>query len=188
MGLAEAESINFKYTTMNLNKVYDIGLKHALQNIQRAGGKVSGDNVSIAVQQPVPVKFEKSFDGHYPLAKMPVRWSANKDEVSFNFDGIGFVIKGDASKWGDTSDYVLQTELYVDDKLVEKPRMPVSFTTRKYDLAFKYGLPKGKHSVKLKILNPGKEHPLRVNEAIVYTDRPVNGTTVNEEAAKKKSF
>jgi hypothetical protein len=53
MGLKEAEDIDFKYTTMSLNDVYDIGLKHALQNIERNGGKVSGDNVTIAVQRPV---------------------------------------------------------------------------------------------------------------------------------------
>jgi hypothetical protein len=41
MGLAEAESINFKYTTMSLNTVYDVGLKHALENIKRNGGTVN---------------------------------------------------------------------------------------------------------------------------------------------------
>jgi hypothetical protein len=39
-GLKEVEDIDFKYTTMSLNKVYEIGVKHALENIQRNGGTV----------------------------------------------------------------------------------------------------------------------------------------------------
>ena len=41
-GLKEAEDIDFKYTTMSLNDVYAIGLKHALENIKRNGGTVDG--------------------------------------------------------------------------------------------------------------------------------------------------
>ena len=112
-GLRQAEDIDFKYTTMSLNDVYEIGYKHALQNIERNGGKVNAGNVIIAVQQPVAVKFEKSFDGQYPVATTPVKWNANKDELSFDFEGIGFALKGDASKWDSKSTYVFNTELYL---------------------------------------------------------------------------
>ncbi|MBD0279505.1 MAG: ADP-ribosylglycohydrolase family protein, partial [Flavisolibacter sp.] len=183
-GLKEAEDIDFKYTTMSLNDVYTIGFKHALANIEQNGGSVEGDRVIIKQQTPVPVKFEKSFLGMYPIAKIPVRWSANKDEISFDFEGAGFVLRGDASKWGSTSDYVFQTELYVDDKLIESPKLPVSYTTRRYELAWKYGLPKGKHSVRLKILNPSKEFDIRAGDVLVYSDKLVNGMKEKEEAAK----
>ncbi len=139
---------------MSLNNVYEIGYKHAIQNIERNGGKVNTDNVTIKVQEPKAVKFEKSFEGQYPVAMAPLKWNANKDEISFDFDGIGFVIKGDASQWDSKSTYVFDTELYLDGKLIESPKLPVSYTTRRYDLAWKYQLPKGKHSVKMKILNP----------------------------------
>ncbi|HKG68685.1 MAG TPA: hypothetical protein VKA92_07435 [Segetibacter sp.] len=99
MGLQEAENIDFKYTTMSLNRVYDIGLKHALQNIQRNGGRIKGDNITITSQTPIAVKFEKSFEGQYPVLKIPVQWSANKDSINFNFEGTGFVLRGDASEW-----------------------------------------------------------------------------------------
>ena len=69
MGLKEAEGIDFKYTTMSLNAVYEIGFKHALQNIERNGGKINGDNVAIKIQQPADVKFEKSFEGFILLQK-----------------------------------------------------------------------------------------------------------------------
>ncbi|MBC7745702.1 MAG: ADP-ribosylglycohydrolase family protein [Flavobacterium sp.] len=184
-GLRQAEDIDFKYTTMSLNDVYEVGYKHALQNIERNGGKVNAGNVIIAVQQPVAVKFEKSFDGQYPVATTPVKWNANKDELSFDFEGIGFALKGDASKWDSKSTYVFNTELYLDGKLIETPKLPVSFTTRRNELAWKYELPKGKHTVKMKILNPSKDHEIGTAEAIIYSDKPVDGMQVNINAAKK---
>ncbi len=185
MGLKEAESIDFKYTTMSLAAVYEIGFKHALQTIERNGGKIRGDNIAIKVQQPVTVKLEKSFDGIYPIAKVPVTWSANKDEISFEFEGTGFVITGETARWGSESTYVFNTELYVDDELVESPKLPASYTTRRYELCWKYDLPKGKHSVRLKILNPSKDEEFNSSEALIYSDRLISGMKANEEAAKK---
>jgi len=183
-GLAEAESIDFKYTTMSLNEVYEIGLRHALQNIEKSGGKVNGNNISIPVQKIETVKFEKSFDGHFPVAKVPVNWSANRDELSFDFEGIGFVIRGETAPWDSQSDYVLQTELYVDGKVIEKPVLPANFTTRRYEVCWKYQLPKGKHIVRLKLLNPLKDHGIKGAEAIVYSDQPVDGMNQTVKAAK----
>ena len=185
MGLKEAESIDFKYTTMSLEAVYEIGFKHALQNIARNGGKISGDNVAIKVQQPETVKFEKSFENVYPIAKIPVTWSANKDEISFEFTGTGFVIKGETARWGSESSYVFNTELYVDDKLVESPKLPASYTTRRYELCWKYDLPKGKHIVRLKILNPSKDEEFNSSEALIYSDKLIDGIKMNAEAARK---
>ncbi|MFI5153259.1 MAG: ADP-ribosylglycohydrolase family protein [Chitinophagales bacterium] len=183
MGLKEAESIDFKYTTMSLQSVYDIGFRHALQNIQRNGGKINGDQVEIMQQTPRTVRWEKSFDGHFPIAQIPVHWSTNKDEVSFEFDGIGFVLKGDASRGQAESDYVFSTELWLDDKLIESPKLPVSFTSRRYDLCWRYRLPRGKHKVRFKILNPSKEYELQVGNAIIYSDHPIDGMQVNLSAA-----
>jgi len=185
MGLREAEGIDFKYTTMSLATVYEIGFKHALQNIERNGGNTRGDEIVIRLQQPATVKFEKSFEGVYPIAKIPVTWSANKDEISFNFEGTGFVMTGETARWGSSSTYVFNTELYVDDKLVESPKLPASYTTRRYELCWKYDLPKGKHAVRLKILNPSKDEEFNSSGAIIYSDKLIDGIKVNEEAAKK---
>jgi hypothetical protein len=184
MGLKEAEDIDFKYTTISLNDVYAIGFKHALENIEKHGGKIEGDQVTLPLQVTSAVKFEKSFEGHYPIAKIPVVWSETKDEISFEFEGTGFVVKGDASPWANTSDYVFQTELYLDNELIEKPQLPVNFTTRRHEFCWKYQIPKGKHTVKLKILNPSQEHYIRSGEAIIYSDQPVDGMKVNMENAK----
>ncbi|HZJ61657.1 MAG TPA: ADP-ribosylglycohydrolase family protein [Chitinophagaceae bacterium] len=185
MGLKDAEGIDFKYTTMSLAAVYEIGFKHALQNIERNGGKINGQNLTIMVQQPVAVKFEKSFQGVYPIAKIPVVWSDKKDELSFDFEGTGFVIKGETARWGSESSYVFNTELYVDNNLVESPKLPASYTTRRYELCWKYDLPKGKHTVKLKILNPSKEEEFNSSEALIYSDKLIDGIKANEAAARK---
>ena len=184
MGLTEAEDIDFKYTTMSLNKVYETGLKHALKNIERYGGKISANSVEIKVQTPKPVAFEQSFTGVYPALKIPVKWSEAKDEISFDFDGTGFVIKGETAKWGSASSFVYATELYIDGNLVERPQLPASYTTRRYEICWRYDLPKGKHSVRLKIVNSEPESEFSVGEAIIYSDKPVNGPRANVAAAK----
>lgn len=183
-GLKDAEDIDFKYTTMSLNDVYDTGLKQAMQNIERNGGKINGDNIIIKTQIPVAVKFEKSFDGMYPVAKIPVQWNDKKDVISFSYEGTGFALRGETAKWGSTTSFVFHTELYIDGKLVEKPELPASYTTRRYELAWNYDLPKGKHKVELKILNSSDTENVWNAEAIYYTDKPIDGMKENEADAK----
>ena len=63
-------------------------------------------------------------------------------------------------------------ELYIDNKLVEKVELPTSYTTRRYELFWKYQLPKQKHSVRLKLLNPDEKYPIRISNIIAYSDTP----------------
>lgn len=171
MGLTQAEPIDFKYTTMSLNDVYDIGFKHALQVIEKNGGKVVGNNVTIKIQQPKPVRLEQSFEGHYPIDKRRVD-KILKDEYQFDFEGIGFVMLGESAEWDSKSAYVAKAELYVDNNLVETAELPASYTTRRYELFWKYQLPKQKHTVRVKILNPDEKNPIQINDILVYSDQP----------------
>jgi len=150
-----------------------------LQVIERNGGKVNGEMVTIKSQSPVPVRYERSFEGLYPVDKIGVNWSDDKTEAGFEFTGTGFAWQGETGAWGNESDYVLNTELYIDDKLVESPKLPVSYTTRRYELCWKYDLPKGKHKVKLKILNATNEFTVHARDVIIYTDKPVDGIKAN---------
>jgi hypothetical protein len=186
-GLKESEDIDFKYTTMSLNDVYNISFKHALENIKRNGGSADGDNIIIKKQQPVVVKFEKSFEGLYPVAKIPVEWNDKKDELSFNYEGTGFVVRGETAAWSSSSDFAFHTELYVDGKLIEKPELPASYTTRRYEVCWNYELPKGKHTVQLKILNSSTEHQIANVEGIYYSNEPIDGMKQNEAAAKSST-
>lgn len=176
-GLKEAEDIDFKYTTMSLNDVYAMGMKHALQVVERNGGKVNGEQVTIAVQTPKAVRFEQAFTGHYPVLAKPIRKELT-DEYTADFDGIGFVIKGEAkpknrSSWGYESNFAFNAELYVDGKKLETAKLPVDFTHRRYDLFWKYQLPKGKHTVRVKLLNPDPDHVVTMTDLLVYSDQPV---------------
>ena len=174
MGLNEAESIAFKYTKMSLSDIYETGFNLAIANIQKNGGIVNGDQFIIPVQKPVAVRFEKSFEGHSPISKIPLKMSGNNDEINFDFEGIGFVLSSEPlMKDGSESTYVLNSELYVDEKLVESPKLPLSFTTRRTDLCWRYQMPKGKHTVKLKILTPVKDDTIHSIEAVIYSDKPV---------------
>ncbi len=181
-GLKEAEDIDFKYTTMSLNDVYAIGMKHAIQVIERNGGKVTGDNVTLAVQTPKTVRLEQNFTGHFPTEKRGINKTMTDDEFTATFEGIGFVVSGDAKpnvQKGDyeyESDYVGQIEVYVDGKKMETASVPASFTRRRYDLTWKYQLPPGKHTLRLKLLNPDKDATVRLRNLIVYGDKPVLAT------------
>lgn len=171
MGLAEAEPIKFKYTTLSLNDVYDIGTRHAIEMVKRNGGKVEGKNVIIKTQKPAPVRFEESFTGHFPVEKRGA-WKTLKDEFTFEFEGNGFVVRGETAKGGSASAYVANTELYIDGKLAEKVELPANFTTRRHELYWKYQLPKQKHSVQIKILNADPNNEIRISDIIVYSDKP----------------
>ncbi len=179
MGLAEAEGIDFKYTSISLSKVYSIGMKQALENIKRNGGSIKGNLIQIKIQVPVPVKFEKSFEGIFPVAKIPVNWSTGKDEISFKFDGTGFVLKGEAVSKTDQMQFSFKTELYIDEKLVESPILPVGFNARRQELCWKYDLPKGNHTVKLKILDRHPEAEIQSGEAIIFSDKAINRAGMN---------
>jgi hypothetical protein len=173
MGLKEAEEIDFKYTTISLNDVYEIGLKHALQNVERNGGKVDGDNVSIKVQVPQAVKLEQGFPKIYPVHEGTLN-KRDVKEFSFEFEGTGFIVAGNAErKSEDASHEILEAEITIDGNKSETIKLPTNYTTRRYDLFWKYELPKGKHTVSMKLLNPNDKYAVNAYHYIVFSDKPV---------------
>jgi len=174
MGLKEAEDIDFKYTTISLNKVYELGLKHALMNIKSNGGTVDGDNISIPSQTPAAVKLEQGFPHLYPVERKEFGNNIQK-EVSFEFEGTGFMVTGEVRKKNTSlKDYVFEAELYVDGEKIETAKLPTSFTTRRYDLFWKYPLTAAKHKVTIRLLNPDDNYELRSWQYIVLAAQPVN--------------
>jgi len=168
-GLKEAEDIKFKYTTISLNDAYEMGYRHALENILKNGGSINGNKITARVQKPAPVKWEKSFPGLFPREKKKVSWSAATNEISFDYEGTGFVLKGETAKWEDHSNFVIHAELYVDGKKEETFFLPASFTIRRHELCWKYDLPEGKHTVMVKFLNASPDHPVTDTEAVIYS-------------------
>jgi hypothetical protein len=175
-GLKGAEDIDFKYTTISLNKVYEIGFKHAIENIKQNGGRVANGNVFILTQQPKAVRFEQSFPNLYPIKKEEVELKDGK-EIAFDFEGTGFILRGDPrARNVNSPEYEFQTEVYLDGKKIESPTLPTDFTTRRLEMTWKYPLAKGKHNVVVKILNPNNRYEIRNLEYIVFSDKPFKNT------------
>ena len=176
MGLKEAEDIDFKYTTMSLNDVYAMGFKHALQVVERNGGKLTEDSVTISVQQPEAVRLEQAFEGHYPVEKRSVHQEL-KDEYTFEFEGIGFVLLGQSepvkeSNWDYRGDYFATADLYIDDQKVETAKLPASYIKRRLELFWKYQLPPGKHKVTIRQINPKPGFKVQMSQLLVYDSKP----------------
>jgi hypothetical protein len=149
--------------------------KQALLNIERNGGKVDGDIVIIQGQLPIPVKYEQSFEGHFPVEK---RWLGKTlaDEIIFDFEGNGFVLKGEnrpaiGDSWTTQSEKYAQVAVYIDGKLNETIQLPVKATVRRHEICWKYQLADTKHTIKLKLLNPDAEMNCYLSELIVYSGK-----------------
>lgn len=161
--LREVEDRNFAYTEMSLNRTYATSFKHALEMIERNGGTVGADEVTIACQKPVPVRLEQSFTGLFPTGRRDINRNL-PDMKEFKFEGAGVVFTG----WlkGDQG-YTAQVEMYVDGALAETAALPVGKNHR-VDLFWKYDLPQGEHVVTFKWLNPNPKVEIRFADALLY--------------------
>lgn len=179
--LAEVEDRNFVYTNLSLNKMYALGYKHALQMIEREGGKVSADRVSLKYQKPMPVRFEESFPGMVPVERRGLGWGGFvlKKSYHLNFEGTGIAIaSGMTDEWNAKSDYVFEVEMVLDGKK-EIISLPYHFRERKYEILAKYHLPAGKHELTLTILNPDKRGDIVLKDIIIYADKPAKDNFEN---------
>ena len=172
-GLDQVEDLDFRYTSVSMNDVYDMGFNHALENILRNGGREKGDNIIIPNQSPEPVRFEKGFEGHKPKELITIDESnrfLNHDQAdfSFNFEGIGFVVKGRC----EGEDYTAEIEVYIDDILSEKALLPSNFTKRRHEITWKYNLEPGNHNVIIKLINPSEKGRLVLNGILIYEKLP----------------
>lgn len=173
MGLSEIEDINFKYTSTSLNKVYELSFKQALENIKKNGGEIRGDNIEIKKQKIMPVKWEQSFADIMPYKK-PWIGKELTGEFEFEFKGAAFVINGaykprEGTASDENTTKVAEIEVYIDGSKAETLKLPMNFTTRREEIAWKYGLADKKHTVKLKILNPDANSVCFLTDMIWYT-------------------
>lgn len=170
-GLSEVEPIDFKYTTISLNDAYELSFKHALEMIKRNGGEVGDNEVTIKLQKPKTVPLEIAFEGHFPHKKIYLEKTL-VDETSFEFEGIGFAVNGSARKKG-KDDYTFEVEMYIDGELIETAKLPTRHTLRRFTPFWRYQLPKGKHEVRLEVLNPTDAALINLSDVIVYGDKSV---------------
>jgi hypothetical protein len=169
-GLAAVEAMPFDHAGLSLNDAYALSFKHAQELIRRNGGQVAGDHVVIPVQPVQAVRLEQNFEGHHPVAEIPLRRRLT-DETTFTFEGIGFVVQGSARS-ENGKDQVLNVEVFIDDRLVETVELPTNLTRRRFTPFWKYELPDGKHAVRLKVKNPSADASVQMERAVVYGSKP----------------
>jgi hypothetical protein len=176
-GLLPVENMDFLYTKMSLNEVYNVGLKHSLEMIKRNGGIIKGDIIKIAYQIPQSVKLEKSFENCYPVHLIELfrdkPFSNSQTEYSVNFKGTGFIITGNIEKVDKTkNDIVQEIEVYLDNQLMETVKLPTNYTIRRNDIAWLYNLKNQQHTVHLKLINPKNDYKINLIEMLIYNNEP----------------
>jgi len=174
--LYPVEDMDFKYTTMSLNDVYKIGNKHALAVLEANGAKIEGENITLPAHEITPVQLEIGFKNHYPILRKPLRKniSAKNSELTVDFSGNGFALTGWAKSNG-VGD-VIELSMSVDGGEAEKFTMPTAFETRRHELAWKYNLLEGTHSVTIKMLNKNVGMWVDVGDLIVYSSNKIENT------------
>ncbi len=133
------------------------------------GGKVADDEVTIAYQSPVPVRYEKAFPGMYPIRRGNVNCFVNK-ELNIEFDGTGYVQMGSINT--EDESYCAEIEVYADGKLVSTMSLPKAFTKRCQEIFWIYELNSGHHYVTLRWLNPRPDVKLHCAAFVAYDTRP----------------
>jgi ADP-ribosylglycohydrolase len=174
-GIDKVEDMDFKYTTISLNDAYEMSHRHAVEMIKQNGGKEEGDDLTIVMEEPVPVRFEKGFDGHSPLRKIPLSWQDIQltndgiQEYEFEFEGTGFILNGGVGKaQEDQKDIDVLMEVYIDDDLHEQGVLPTSYRTRRNELTWKYNLADDTHKVRLVWKNPQEGYEVNIGDVLVY--------------------
>jgi hypothetical protein len=178
-GLDRVEDMDFKYTTISLNDVYEMGYGQALQVVKENGGKEEPELVTIPLQKPEAVKYEKAFEGHFPNQLIHVPWESGtlkkggNTEYEFFFNGKGFVIRGAALKESGTAEEkTLRVDLFVDDVWIEEIKLPTLRRARRHDIAWKYRLENGDHRVKIQLKSPPDGYKVEINKVFTYGPEP----------------
>lgn len=162
--LYEVEDLNFAYSKISLNKTYQYSMDLASQLILRNGGKDLGDFFLIKQQNPKAVRLEQSFPGMHVqevLSGGPVQEFSDRQ-----FTGTGFVVSGGVNCSNES--YVAQVEAIVDGKSIGILKCPARFHDRTCELAWKYNLKSGPHTLSLRWLNPQSDATVNCGRFIIY--------------------
>lgn len=191
--LQEIENDNFENTDVSLAKAYTWSFNHALAMIEKQGGKTTGEEVTIPLSKPVPVAFEQNFEKTFLVERSKVDKSFT-DEITLEFTGNGYLLYGNMVKRGkidpdyidriskrtygseplglaelkDT--YVAIMHVYTDGTVTDTLSLPMMNTARRLEPSWNYQMWEGKHTIKLKWVNPDPGYEYRINDMIVYSE------------------
>lgn len=170
-GIDKVEDMNFSYTEMSLNKVYETGFRHAVEMIKENGGEEEGDMMVIQYQEPQTVPLEIAFEGLFPTERKRLKGplSQKNPEISFEMEGCGFVVTGQAVKNNQLPHTALEVDVFADGKLLETVNMPTNRRIRRLDVAWHYDLPEGPHTITLKAKNIPEGYRIQTNDVLLYS-------------------
>jgi hypothetical protein len=173
-GIEQVMDTLFPYSDISLKQVCDLSFKQALNAITTNGGQISNDSVTIKVQQPKVLRYEESFPGMYPAKELLVRKDMLDDDIVVDFKGTGIVVLGNikSSCIDFDNDYIALLDVYMDGEKIEQVKMPIDFSSRKYDIFYKYMMPSSKHKVEIKWVNKDPEFRIYFKSYVVYDDKP----------------
>jgi hypothetical protein len=177
----EVEDITLNYTTVSLNDCYDICMKSALENIQKYGGEIDGENITIRYERPNPVPYEEAYPNIFPQGKFEVGKELRElGAVEFEGTGIAFVsqrsgvgLPRGSSESKKYEDYVAEVEVTIDGNKVGIKKLPFKFHARSLEIYYNVDLPKGRHTVEMEWLNPIDNLTIPVSDYIVFSDQLV---------------
>jgi ADP-ribosylglycohydrolase len=191
--LQEIEKDNFESTDVSLEKAYGWSFKHALELIQSKGGKTDGEEVTIPLEKPLAVAFEQNFEKTFPIDRNKIDKSFT-DEITLEFTGNGYLLYGNMVKrskidadyidriskrtYGSEplglaelkDTYVAKMHVYTDGVVTDTLSLPMMNTARRLEPSWNYQMPEGKHTIKLKWINPDAGYEYRINDMIVYSE------------------
>ena len=162
--LRKAEDIKFAYTNSSLNDTYRMSYSHALQLIEREGGKISSDKIVIKSQQPEAVRLEQSFPNLKPRERVSIRKPITEcPTIETNCAGV--IICGEVKS--EDKSYVAEVEITIDGKAKEVVKMPANWTIRKLEVYHNFELGAGHHTVQMRWLNPTKQASVEVYDMLL---------------------
>lgn len=163
--LKKAEDLKFAYTSSSLNDTYAMSMRHALKVIEREGGKIDGDQITIKCQQPKPVALEQSFPNLKPKHRMQLGQQLSAEPYTFECECDAMVINGSV-KCAD-KEYVAKVEITVDGA-TEIAEMPALYRLRRLDIYWNFELRPGRHDVSVRWLNPVEGATIAMPDVVLY--------------------
>lgn len=165
-GAERIKDIPFPYTSLSIEQVCKANYDLVLQC-----NKSDENGIFIEIVDPVPVRYEQSFEGIRPVEKRVLK-KAFTDSVELAFKGNSIVVEGSVRKTGHADDsYVASVTALLDGTEMESFKMPMDYIKRKYEIFSAYGFPSGDHVLTLRLNNPHPDYELYASEMVVYDEQ-----------------
>ena len=185
-GIPAIADTKFRYTDFTFHTIVDSTQKRAVATVQKNGGKLEGESLTVATQNPAPAKLELWDDYGSPVERVSAadsRWqwkgnwrmekqtrvsAENGAEVSFGFDGTGAILVGPYLPTGGKADVFLDGKL---DRTIDV--YPDENSAKGGESVWHaFGLKNGKHTVRMVIRGepyPGsKGSDVGVDEFVIF--------------------